>query len=244
MWSRRTASASISAARRPGSKSIWLAAGERSGAVVRLQSLQPHASLRSLGDALRAPGPWVGGFDLPFGLPRELVEALGWPLQWPALMHHYCGLDARADSRHLRGLLRCATRRAQVRAPRLRRAGRLQPVDEVGQSAGGAACCMPACRCCSMPGVHLPGLHDGDTQPRRARSLPGPAGARADRPALVQERPARAPHRRARQARDDIVLALEQGRTRLGLRLQLSAAQRDGADRRRAAPTASTRCCA
>ena len=30
---------------------------------------------------LRMPGPWVGGFDFPFGLPRELVVALGWPLQ-------------------------------------------------------------------------------------------------------------------------------------------------------------------
>ena len=27
---------------------------------------------------------WVGGFDLPFGLPRELVRTLGWPLTWRA----------------------------------------------------------------------------------------------------------------------------------------------------------------
>ena len=25
--------------------------------------------------------PWVGGFDLPFGLPRELVQAMGAALQ-------------------------------------------------------------------------------------------------------------------------------------------------------------------
>ena len=28
---------------------------------------------------LREPGPWVGGFDLPFGQPRPLVAHEGWP---------------------------------------------------------------------------------------------------------------------------------------------------------------------
>ena len=32
---------------------------------------------------LAEPAPWVGGFDFPFGLPRALVEQLGWPLDWP-----------------------------------------------------------------------------------------------------------------------------------------------------------------
>ena len=31
---------------------------------------------------LQTPGPWVAGFDMPFGLPRELVTTLGWPLDW------------------------------------------------------------------------------------------------------------------------------------------------------------------
>ena len=44
-------------------------------------------------DRLRAPGPWVGGFDLPFGLPRELVETLGWPTDWAACMAHYARLS-------------------------------------------------------------------------------------------------------------------------------------------------------
>jgi hypothetical protein len=30
------------------------------------------------GDAwLRRPGPWLGAFDFPFSLPRELIEHLG-----------------------------------------------------------------------------------------------------------------------------------------------------------------------
>lgn len=37
---------------------------------------------------LGIPGPWVGGFDFPFGLPRELVLQLGWPTSWAQLMMH------------------------------------------------------------------------------------------------------------------------------------------------------------
>lgn len=41
-------------------------------------------------DAMLArPGPWVGAFDFPLGLPRELVEALGWPTEWGALIDTY-----------------------------------------------------------------------------------------------------------------------------------------------------------
>ena len=42
---------------------------------------------------LARPGPWIAGFDLPFGLPRELVETLGWPREWRALIAHYASLD-------------------------------------------------------------------------------------------------------------------------------------------------------
>lgn len=37
--------------------------------------------------------PWVGGFDLPFGLPRELVEHLGWPINWVDCIRHYASLS-------------------------------------------------------------------------------------------------------------------------------------------------------
>jgi len=35
---------------------------------------------------LNSPGPWVGAFDFPFGLPRELVETLSWPTDWQELV--------------------------------------------------------------------------------------------------------------------------------------------------------------
>ncbi len=59
-------------------KPIVLALGQRQGARVVLTALQPIGTLAAFGQWLAQPGDWVGGFDLPFGLPRELVQALGW----------------------------------------------------------------------------------------------------------------------------------------------------------------------
>lgn len=42
---------------------------------------------------LKRPGPWVGAFDLPFGLPRELVQTLGWPEDWRAMIATYGSLS-------------------------------------------------------------------------------------------------------------------------------------------------------
>ena len=60
-------------------KPTRVAAGTRHGAVVRLTGLTALASLDAFSAWLARPGPWVAGFDLPFGLPRELVAQLGWP---------------------------------------------------------------------------------------------------------------------------------------------------------------------
>ncbi len=70
-------------------KPIVLALGQRQGARVALTALQPIDTLAAFGQWLAQPGDWVGGFDLPFGLPRELVQALGWPTDWNACMQHY-----------------------------------------------------------------------------------------------------------------------------------------------------------
>lgn len=47
---------------------------------------------------LARPGPWVGGFDFPFSLPRELVRDLGWPGEWPQLVAH-CAAISRLEFR-------------------------------------------------------------------------------------------------------------------------------------------------
>jgi hypothetical protein len=66
-------------------------------AIDRLDRLADWAAF----DALVAqPGPWIGAFDFPFGLPRELVDTLRWPgararsqRGWRAMIAHYASLD-------------------------------------------------------------------------------------------------------------------------------------------------------
>ena len=65
---------------------------------VRLQGFATFTSLDAWSQFLAQDGSWVGGFDLPFGLPRALVESLGWPMDWQACMAHYASLS-RADIR-------------------------------------------------------------------------------------------------------------------------------------------------
>ncbi len=73
-------------------KPIVVARGRVSGASVLLDGLDRFDTLDAFAAWLGAPGAWVGGFDLPFGLPRPLVEALGWPTDWAACMDHYATL--------------------------------------------------------------------------------------------------------------------------------------------------------
>lgn len=53
--------------------------------VHRIDPLFDFASFEAL---LQEEGPWVGGFDLPLGLPRELVTTLNWPCGWHELVGH------------------------------------------------------------------------------------------------------------------------------------------------------------
>jgi hypothetical protein len=77
-------------------------------------------------------------------------------------------------------------------------------------------------------GVHLPGLHPGDAQPRGAGGLPRPAGARSAGPHRSYKSDDRAKQTPERLiARKDLITALEHGQHPLGLRLKLTHAQRD-----------------
>jgi len=71
---------------------VVLAIGRLDGGCVRLDRIETFETLQSFGVRLAESGRWVGGFDLPFGLPRELVETLGWPTDWLACMRHYAAL--------------------------------------------------------------------------------------------------------------------------------------------------------
>ncbi len=207
-------------------KPVVAAWGWRRGNRVTLQRLESHDSHEALREALIEHRAWVGGFDLPFGLPRELVEHLGWPLQWPACMSHFCGLS-RAEVRRTFAAFTAARPQGKKFAHR---------------GCDGPAGSSPSMKWVNPPvafmmhagvpilrslEVDLPGL-DELGRPRvaleaypgmLARELIGPRSYKSD------QRAKQTPERLI--ARKDMVEALEQGRTRLGLRAALTHAQRD-----------------
>ena len=206
-------------------KPVTVALGRREGAVVILERVESHHGYESLAAWLQTPGPWVAAFDFPFGLPRELVETLGWPREWRELMRHYATLS-RAEIRTAFAAF-CAARPAGAKfahracdAP----AGSSSPMKWVNPPVAymlhaGVALLLEA-------GVHLPHLHAGD--PARvalegypgllARELIGRRSYKNDAKALQTEP--------RRCARIDLLDALEAGRSRLGLALRLDAGQR------------------
>lgn len=207
-------------------KPITVARGVCRDGAVQLQELLTLPSDAAFAAWLAGPGPWVGAFDFPFGLPRELVEQLGWPTEWLPLMRHYAALSREAIRTTFAAF--CAARPAGAKfAHRAcdRPAGSSPSMKWVNPP---VAYMMHA----GVPrlleaGVHLPGLHDGDPQRVALEGYPGLLareliGARSYK---ADARAKQTPERLI--ARKDLLEALEQGRTRLGLRLRLTHAQRD-----------------
>lgn len=56
-------------------------------AVDTIRSLTTHDAFAAF---LAEPGTWLGGFDLPFGQPRALIEHEGWPTDWREFVRFYC----------------------------------------------------------------------------------------------------------------------------------------------------------
>ena len=74
-------------------KAITVASGSFSKGIFSLEDIESLASFAQFEAFLARPGPWVGGFDFPFSLPRELMRDLGWPVEWPALVMHCASMD-------------------------------------------------------------------------------------------------------------------------------------------------------
>lgn len=207
-------------------KPILLAFGEEAGGRVQLARIDRLETLAAFGDWLKRPQAWVGGFDFPFGLPRALVEHLGWPTGWRECMRHYAGLS-RPQIRETFAAY-CAARPAGSKFAHRR-------FDKLAGSSPSMKWVNPpvaymlhaAVPLLLEAGVDIPGLHAGDPQRVALEAYPG---------LLARELVGRRSYKsdeKARQtadrliARKDLITALEQGRSRLGLRLKLTHAQRD-----------------
>ena len=202
-------------------KPILVAIGSVKQSRVHLHELLRFETLDTWSQWLAQPIDWVGGFDLPFGLPRELVETLDWPTEWLACMQHYASLS-REDIREQFKTF-CDAR----------------PVGQkfAHRQTDGPAGSSPSMKWVNPPvafmlhagvpylieaGVTLPGLHVGDASRVALEAYPGLLareilGARSYK---SDDRVKQTPERLL--ARKDILSALERGQTRLGLRLKLS----------------------
>ena len=207
-------------------KPIVVALGQAQHGVVRLERIESHADNAGFSAWLMSPGPWLAVFDLPFGLPRELVLALGWPTEWRALMHHYQSLS-----------------REQIRAT-FAAFCNARPVGAkfAHRATDGPAGSSPSMKWVNPPvaymlhagvpllidaGLHLPGLHAGDETRIALEGYPGLLAREllGARPYKSDDKAKQTPERFI--ARKDLLDALEQGRTRLGVRIRLTHAQRD-----------------
>jgi hypothetical protein len=94
--------------RKPITVAVGRMAGRSRDQVYRLETVRAIETMGLFEAFLREPGPWLGGFDLPFGQPRTLIEHEGWPADWRRFVDFYC-----AESRDaLRDVFRrwCAAR--------------------------------------------------------------------------------------------------------------------------------------
>jgi hypothetical protein len=207
-------------------KPITVAIGRVQQAAVRLDRIETHETFESFARWLSEPEPWLGVFDLPFGLPRELVLALGWPTEWAPLMRHYAALSreqirttfaAFCDARPVGGKFahRAADRPAGS-SPSMKWVN--PPVAFMLHA--GVPLLMDA-------GVHLPGLHPGDVTRVALEGYPGLLAREllGGRSYKSDTKAKQTPDRLI--ARIDLVDALDRGATRLELRLKLTHAQRE-----------------
>jgi hypothetical protein len=208
-------------------KPITVARARLKGAVLKIEAVDAIDGFGGFEALLHSPGPWLAACDFPFGLPRAFVD------------DHRLGSSAAAVIAEVQR--RCPTRmawrafidawgNAQPKGQRLlhRRtdtavpgASSTSPLQTRYVPVGfmyyeGLARLVAA-------GVHLPGLHAGDVQRVAVEAYPGLLaheliGTRSYKNDASEERFI---------ARKEIVDRLEQGRTRLALRLRIGAGQRD-----------------
>ncbi|PTN02738.1 hypothetical protein C8N32_105110 [Rhodovulum imhoffii] len=54
--------------------------------------LKTFPDFPSFETALKQKGPWIAGFDFPFGQSRKFIREIGWPENWEAFVRHAASL--------------------------------------------------------------------------------------------------------------------------------------------------------
>lgn len=205
-------------------KPITVARGRRIGDVLRLDGVDALESMGAFESLLAAPGPWLGAFDFPFGLPREFIEsmALG------------ADIDAVVGALRARCVTRMGFRRMVDEWGNGRPHGQRLIHRRTDRATPGISSTSPlqtryvpvgfmffeGLHRLITAGVRIPGMRDGDALRTALEGYPGLLAYE-----LINRRSYKNKASADRLiARKDIVGALERGATRLDLRLQLSPA--------------------
>jgi len=203
-------------------KPITVAHGHLDASTLRIERIDAFSDWASYEAWLASPGPWIGAFDFPFGLSRELVTTLGWPLQWAELVTHCAGLPREELRRTFKAF--CDARPAGNKFAH--------------RVTDGPAGSSPSMKWVNPPvaymfhegtrrllaaGVTVFGLHAGDPGRIALEGYPGLVARLVTRASYKSDERARqTPERRA--ARAAILAALEEGTHPFGVRVEMGKA--------------------
>ncbi len=210
-------------------KPITIATGVLSESVYLLEQVVAVPSWDMFDDFLSHPGPWLAAFDMPFSLPRPLIEHYGWPTQYSEFVAWY-GAQARPWLREKFKAF-CDARPA----------GSKYVYRQADRPAGSS----PAMRWTNPPvawmlhagtprllkaGVHIPGMFDGIDASAEQRvaleAYPGFTARQVTRDSYKSDEPSKQTSER-RLAREKILKSLLAARAGLSIRLKLSHPWRD-----------------
>lgn len=190
-------------------KGITIASGYLLSDTFELQSLTTLFNFADFSAWLNQEGPWLGGFDFPFSLPRELVAQLEWPLTWPELMQHLSSIT-RAE---LRETFKAVCDARPVGSKFIHRAtdipaGSSSPMKWVNPPV--AYMLHAGAPLLHQAGVSIPKVVQGDKNRIALEAYPGMVARSITKASYKNDAPAmQTPERRA--ARKEIVRTIEQG---------------------------------
>ena len=192
-------------------KPITVASGALASGELQLTQLQGLQDWPAFEQWLQQEGPWLAGFDLPFSLPRELVDTLGWPQEFPALIGHLERLSRAELRAHFRQFCdarpvgrKFAHRATDIPAGSSSSMKWVNPPVAYMLHAG-----MPRLL---ASGVSIPGMHAGDPQRIALEAYPGMVARSITRDSYKSDDKAKQTPERY-QARKCIVQALEAAAT-------------------------------
>jgi hypothetical protein len=201
-------------------KPITIASGFFKRNLLQVAAVEKLESFAAFETFLAGPGPWIGGFDFPFSLPRELVRDLGWPDGWRELILH-CSRMTRLELRAALDAYRSTRppgRKYAHRATDLP-AGSSSPMKLVNPPV--ALMFHEGARRILAAGVHVPALADGDASRVALEAYPGLLARKQLGVRESYKSDTHSEHTPARRAaRRRIVRALQAGKP-LGIRLEV-----------------------